>query len=228
MPFKLSPSSLTLFEECPRCFWLHHNKSIKRPQGIFPSLPSGMDRILKQHFDKFMKKGLLPPELCKNKECKNLKLFDDENLLKIWRNNLKGISWTDKEGNILHGAVDNLLVKGERDKKKLIVLDYKTRGYDLKEDTSSKYQKQLDIYCFLLQKNGYHVEDFGFLLFYVPKEVLSSGEVVFDTKLIKMKVDEKRAESLWKKALSLLEGKCPKKDEKCVWCRLIKAESFGA
>ena len=85
-----------------------------------------MDRILKEHFDRFMKKGELPPELQQlNGE---VKLFDDEELLKIWRSNFKGIQWTDKKGNLFHGAIDNLLKKG----KKLIVLDYKTRGFPLK------------------------------------------------------------------------------------------------
>ena len=123
MTFKLSPSSLNLMKECPRCFWLAQHKVWKRPAGIFPSLPSGMDGILKIHFDKFRYKEELPPELCNNGECKNMKLFDDEEKLKIWRSNFKGISFTDKEGNILHGAVDNILQKG----KKLIILDYKTR-----------------------------------------------------------------------------------------------------
>jgi hypothetical protein len=221
--YKLSPSALTLFEECPRCFWLHHNAKIKRPETPFPTLPSGMDRILKQHFDRFMKKNKLPPELCKKEECKGMKLFQDSSLLDIWRNNLKGISWTDEKGNILHGAVDNLLVKG----KKLVVLDYKTRGYPLKEDTCERYQKQLDIYCFLLKKNSYDVENFGFLLFYMPREVLESGEVIFDTELVKMKTEPENGEKLWKKALKLLEGKCPEKDEECVWCKLIEASSFG-
>src|SRR3989344_9310257 len=100
-----------------------------------------MDRILKIHFDSFIGKGI-PPEL----KIKNVKLFDDLKLLEIWRNNFKGISYTDSSGNILRGAVDNILVKG----KKLIVLDYKTRGFPLKEDTAAHYQNQLDIYNFLL------------------------------------------------------------------------------
>ena len=83
MPYKLSPSSLTLFEECKRCFWLHHHGK-KRPETPFPTLPSGMDRILKIHFDKFRDKKKLPPEICKNKECKNLKLFDNSSLLAVW------------------------------------------------------------------------------------------------------------------------------------------------
>lgn len=60
--FKISPSGINLMEECPRCFWLEKHRVWKRPAGIFPSLPSGMDRILKNHFDKFMARGIMPPE----------------------------------------------------------------------------------------------------------------------------------------------------------------------
>ena len=80
MTYKFSPSSLSLLKECPRCFWLAFNKNIKRPNGIFPSLPSGMDRILKIHFDNFMKKGKLPPEL---KDLDGYSLFDNEELCAI-------------------------------------------------------------------------------------------------------------------------------------------------
>jgi hypothetical protein len=173
-----------------------------------------MDSILKIHFDKFRDKGELPPELCTNGECTNLKLFDDKEKLKVWRNNLKGISWQDKEGNILHGAIDNLLIKG----KKLIVLDYKTRGFPCKEDTHEHYQNQLDIYNFLLRKNGYETEDFSFLLFYIPKEVLCTGEVLFDTTLKKMNVDIKHAEDLWEEALIFLNTQCPSSRKSCEWC----------
>jgi len=62
-PLRLSPSTLNLFIDCPRCFWLHINKRIHRPRGIFPSLPSGMDNVIKTYFDKYRKKGELPPEL---------------------------------------------------------------------------------------------------------------------------------------------------------------------
>lgn len=225
MEYKLSPSALSLMEECPRCFWLHHNKDKKRPVGIFPSLPSGMDSILKKHFDKFMKRGILPPEIRKNGECIGCRLFDNEELLNVWRNNLKGISWADEKGNILHGAVDNLLIKGS----KIIVLDYKTRGFPLKEDTAEYYQNQLNIYNFLLRKNRYETEDYSFLLFYIPKEVLETGEVVFNTHLVKMKIDISNAEKLWKKALKILNGPCPKKHseedpKKCAWCELLGEE----
>ena len=212
MAFKLSPSSLNLMNECPRCFWLAQHKVWTRPNGIFPSLPSGMDGILKVHFDKFMRKGLLPPELKDNGDTKGMLLFDDEELLKVWRSNFKGIQWEDKQGNLLRGAVDNVLKKG----KKLIVLDYKTRGFALKEDTHEHYQNQVDIYNFLLRKNKYQTENYAFLLFYHPKEVLETGEVIFNTDLKKMKVNVKNAENIFESAIKLLNSDCP--DKYCDWC----------
>src|SRR3972149_5385822 len=106
MPYKLSPSTLSLFTECPRCFWLQFRKNLIRPAGIFPSLPSGMDAVLKNHFDSFMEKGELPPEL-KMLDDGKLKLFDDKELLALWRSNFKGIQWKDSAGNMLRGAIDN-------------------------------------------------------------------------------------------------------------------------
>lgn len=214
--YKLSPSSLNLMKECSRCFWLDKHGVWKRPQGIFPSLPSGMDGILKTHFDKFRDKGILPPEIASHKHCENMKLFEDVDKMKVWRNNLKGIRWEDKEGNILFGAVDNILVY----QKKLVVLDYKTRGYPLKEDTADHYQNQLDIYNFLLRKNGYETENFALLLFYVPKEVLPMGEFLFNTELVKRTIDIKNAENIFKKALQVLNTDCPEK--RCEWCEFVR------
>ncbi|GIU68489.1 MAG: hypothetical protein KatS3mg001_339 [Candidatus Pacearchaeota archaeon] len=210
--FRLSPASIALMEECPRCFWLEKNKIWKRPETIVASLMNGMDKILKTHFDKFMKRGELPPEIRKHPDTKNLKLFDNEELLRKWRNNLKGISWTDEHGNTLYGAIDNLLVN----KDKLIVLDYKTRGFPLKENTSERYQTQLDIYNLLLRKNGFETEDFSFLLFYIPKEILETGEIIFDSVLVKKKVNPNNAEIIFKKAINLLNSECPSKS--CDWC----------
>src|SRR3989344_5131350 len=220
MTFKLSKSSLSLMKECPRCFWLTQHKKWKRPAGIFPSLPSGMDRILKEHFDRFMEKGELPPELCENGDCDGLKLFDNKELLKDWRNNFRGVRWTDEEGNIFFGAIDNILVK----KEKLIVLDYKTKGFPIKDidEASNYYQNQLNIYNLLLRKNNYETEDYAFLLFYVPKEVTETGEVIFDTELVKREINVNNAEQIFSKALEILNEECPEKG--CEWCEKVENE----
>src|SRR3989338_2910295 len=209
---KLSPSSLNLMLDCPRCFWLHLVKGIKRPSGAFPSLPSGMDKILKEHFDRFMKNGILPPEL---KNLQGYKLFDNEERLKVWRNNFKGISYVEEEsGILLHGAIDNILMKGKR----LVVLDYKTRGFPLKENTHEHYQAQMDIYNFLLRKNGYKTEDYAYLLFYHPNKVLETGEVVFNTDIVKMRTNSKQGEKVFLDAIKVLKGEEPEANENCEYC----------
>ena len=217
--FKLSPSSLGLFLECQRCFWLEKHKAWKRPAGIFPSLPSGMDKILKEHFDRFREKKQLPPELCDNGHCENMQLFgsteNERKLLDLWRNNRKGIQWEDKKGNVLHGAVDDMLKKGS----KLVILDFKTRGFPLKEDTNAMYQYKMDTYSLLLLKNNHQTENYGFLLYYMPSHVTESGEVVFNKELVKLKVDPSVAEKVFNTAIKVLNGDCPSK--KCEWCEGI-------
>src|SRR3989344_4631467 len=152
--FKLSPSAISLMNECHRCFWLTQHKKWKRPEGPFPSLPAGMDKVLKTHFDKFMNKGELPPEIREYGISNGYKLFDDKN--------------------------------------------------------------QMDIYNFLLRKNGYETEDYSYLLFYYPKEVNDFGEVIFYTKLIKIATSSKNGEAIFGKAIRLLLSDCPTKT--CEWC----------
>jgi hypothetical protein len=206
--YKLSPSSLSVLSECPRCFWLSFNGH-PRPSGIFPSLPSGMDKIFKEHFDKYASHGELPPEIDID-----AKPYTGPEL-ETWRNNRKGITWTDSDGNILKGAVDNILVKGD----KLIVLDYKTRGFPLKEDTAAHYQDQLNIYNYLFRKNGLATADYAYLLFYYPNGFTKDGNVIFNKDLVKMKIDIGNAEKLWKKGLKVLSGRIPKASPECEWCK---------
>ena len=160
-----------------------------------------MDRVLKAHFDSFRERKVLPPEL----NGVDAQLFSNTELLDVWRNNRKGIQFNDDKGNLVRGAVDDILQKGSR----LIVLDFKTRGFPVKEDTASHYQLQLDVYNFLLRKAGYETEDYAYLLFYMPKEISKGGEFIFNSELVKMDTSIKNAEQAISKALELLQGKLP-------------------
>ncbi len=219
---KLSPSTISLFMECPRCFWLQFNKNIHRPRGIFPSLPGGMDGVIKKYYDSYRKTGKLPPEI----EGKVTgKLFDDEKLLKSWQSNWEGLTYQDKELDaVLKGVLDDCLVENDL----YIPLDYKTRGYELKEDTSSYYQHQLDMYCFLLVKNGYKAASFAYLVYYYPREVKENGRVEFEVEPKKLDTDIQRAEKLFQDAVACLKGPEPKhhSDSVCEFCNW-GFEAFG-
>ena len=61
MEYKLSPSSLNLLQDCPRCFWLHFNKKIKRPSGFMTRIANKIYSITKIYFNNHRKTGQLPP-----------------------------------------------------------------------------------------------------------------------------------------------------------------------
>lgn len=208
----LSPSSLSLFLECPRCFWLQIIKGKRRPNGIFSSLPSGMDRVIKRYFDNCRKKGIFPDIEIKGK------LFDDMEKLNLWRNNWKGLTYEDeKSGIILKGAIDDLIVT---ENNKFVPVDFKTRGFPLKENTSEYYQHQMDLYCFLLEKNGMETPGYAYLVFYHPVLCRGNGMVFFEVDVVMMETDKDRGKKIFEDAVELLlQGYEPEPNPDCEWCR---------
>jgi hypothetical protein len=212
-PVTLSPSTISLFIECPHCFWLKFNRGIKRPETGFPTLPSGMDGILKRHFDRHRQDRSLPEEL----EGKFVgRLFDDLGKLEIWRSNYKGLRYKDERtGANLMGALDDLFVTNDG---KYAPLDFKTRGYPRKEEIHASYQRQMDIYSFLLEKNSLPPADFAILIFYHPTGVDERHNVIFDPDPVKVAVDRKRGEKLFLDAVACLAGGEPQPSKNCGFC----------
>lgn len=184
----------------------------------FPSLPSGIDRVLKEYYDSYRRDNKLPPELSEL-EKEGVKLYNDYAKLDELRNFRRGMRWKTKKGDVVRGALDDLLEKDG----KLIVLDYKTRGFPLKEDTVGFHKMQLEVYTFLLEKSGFETKDYGYLIFYHPKKVRSSRLVLFETDLVKVGVSVENAEKFVKNALKTLKGRIPKSSEDCKYCNWAKS-----
>lgn len=206
----LSPSSLGLFLDCKRCFWLDKMKKIKRPGGPFPSLPSGMDRVLKEHFDWHRKEGTLPEVL---RDFKG-RLYPDLEKLTAWRNNFKGLRFT-QDGNTFFGAIDDLFITPDG---KYAPLDFKTRGYPLKEDTHEYYRFQMDCYAFLLERNSLPSAGYAILLFYHPLKVNREHHVEFQADPITIKTNPKAAEKVFQAGIKCLNDGQPKAGEECGFC----------
>lgn len=219
---KLSPTTLNLFLNCPHCFWLEKVKGIKRPRGIFPSLPGGMDREIKVHFDNYRSKRILPPELAGG-DFEGVQLFEDQSQLEKWRDWRKGIQYQDKDGSVLTGAFDDLLVKNGM----YIPFDYKTKGSPTSEEDAARYyQNQLDCYALLLRENRFPAAGYGFLLFYSPQSVSENGNVQFHLQPIKIATDSERARTTFWNAVALLKGPKPAMKAQCEYCLwLEKAKS---
>lgn len=210
----LSASSLALFNECPRCFYLQVKEGIRRPQGIPMPLYTKMDLLVKDYFDGFRKNGKLPPQLVGRVDGQ---LLDNQELLKKWRNWRTGLRFEDrKAGATIVSALDDCLVEG----KFFIPLDYKSKG-DIKEDSHIFHQNQLNIYTWLLDENGYPTKDVGYLVFFAPLKIQNDSLIKFDIIPKKIETSKKNARELFYKAVSLLNGPIPEKHENCDYCRWL-------
>ena len=214
---RLSPSQLNLFRECSRCFWLHHNQNIQRPRGIFPSLPGGMDGVIKVYFDRYRELGKLPPEI--DGQVDGV-LLPDTAVMNKWRNWRTGLNYVDEKLDAtLIGALDDCLVHDG----KYIPLDYKTRGYDPKEGGEIFYQLQLDTYCFLLEVNDFPQPSYAYLVYYVPKEVNEDGMVRFEITPKKVTTDSEHALTVFQNAVATLRGPMPESHGNCEYCAWLIA-----
>jgi len=204
-PIKLSPNSINLYYECPLCFYLEKKMFIKRPQPYPYALNMAVDVLLKEEFDKYRKKKELHPLLV----AYNIpaKLFSNQKLLNEWRNNLKGIRYYDAELDAtLFGAPDDIL---EFSDGKLAPLDYKSTGSKVSK-VYDRFQLQMDIYTFLLEKNGYQTIRKGCLAFYiVDKENGFDGKLPFRKEIHIIDTNPDYVSEVFKEAVNFLRGPMP-------------------
>lgn len=214
---KLSPSALSILKDCPRCFWLDKVRYIKRPRGIFPSLPGGMDLVIKKYFDIYRKKNELPQELEGKIEGK---LFTDIKTLEKWRSwRTTDLYYEDtKTGAVLSGALDDCLTLNGT----YIPLDYKTRGSGLKSDPAIYYQTQLDSYSLMLESKGFKSAGFAYLLYYWPEEVRENGMVRFAVEPFKIQTDTSSVKKIIADAVKILGGDIPEPSPQCEYCSFAK------
>lgn len=158
-PLKVSRSKIELFLECPRCFWLDVRKGIKRPSGPPFTLNTAVDTLLKKEFDRYRGSGENHPLLLQY-------AIDAHPVahpgLDDWRKNMVGVRYLDAERNLLlYGAIDDLWRNAAEE---YIVADYKATAVNgeiaaLDKAHHQAYKRQMEIYQWLLRKNGLRVSD---------------------------------------------------------------------
>lgn len=156
---KLSRSKLELFIDCPKCFWLDLTKGIKRPSGPPFTLNNAVDFLLKEEFDVHRANGTRHPVMEKH----NIDAlpFQHEKMSQ-WRHNFTGVQFEHKPtGFLVYGAVDDLWIDPDG---KISVVDYKATGAKAHQIYDS-YRRQMEIYQWLLAKNGLDVSPIGYFVF---------------------------------------------------------------
>ena len=224
---KLSASKLGVFKNCARCFWFQEVQGIKLPRGIFPSLPGGVDRVLKAWFDTWRNNGKFPPEV-------NLEgsPYKNQTELNGWRNWRSGLTASLGNNLLVIGAIDDLHV--DKLNGFFSPLDYKSRGSTPNEGDSEKYYgHQMDVYALLLEANGMQTTGKAYLIYYWPVEVFNlegtgrSAKFAFDCEVVTIGADPKKAKVMATNALDCINSALPPPPtpecEQCVYVEQIVA-----
>ena len=203
---KLSPSSLNLFLECPRCFWLYVNKGIKRPGGPVATITTGLDRVIKEYLSQYRAKNILPPFLEGKIQGKLMVDFPKRGWLE----------YIDKKASAkLGGYLDECI---EFEDKHYAVLDHKTRG-TAPENVHKAYQFQMDAYTLLLEENNFPTRKIAYLVYYIPKKIISGADFQFEVLIKEIPTDTKRANDVFQKAIECLNSSIPSIKKDCGFCQ---------
>jgi len=209
----LSASSLNLLCECPRCFWLYVNKKIERPRIPVATITTGLDRVIKDYFNLYRVKNLLPPFL-EGKFKANLARSLPKNGY---------LEYADlKEDAKLGGYLDDCL---EFFDHHYAALDHKTRGL-APDEIHRSYQLQMDVYTFLLEENGFPTHRIAYIVYYIPKMINADSSFNFDILLKEIKTDPAMAKKVFYDAIKILKGPIPDLNESCEFCKWIKTKDI--
>ena len=186
-PFKISRAKIEDFIRCPRCFVLDSKHGVKRPQSIPFTLNNAVDSLLKKEFDLYRATAEVPPIVAA--AGLDLVPFSHPELDK-WRANFTGIRYTTPDGRFLiTGAVDDIWVDR---KGVLTVVDYKATGRAEAVKVLGEggfynsYRRQLEVYQWLLRKNGFEVSDTAYWLYTTATQKQDGfhNELKFESNLV--------------------------------------------
>lgn len=164
--WRLSRSKIELFVECPRCFYLDNKLGTARPRGPAFTLNLAVDTLLKKEFDAH-RAAQTPHPLMEQYKIDAVPFAHKH--INTWRENFEGVEYVhEPTGFTISGAVDDIWVNPAGE---LIVVDYKATSkagtITTLADSSwnEQYQRQMGVYQWLLEKNGFSVSPTGYFVY---------------------------------------------------------------
>lgn len=224
--WKLSRSKIDLFLECPRCFYLDNKLGVKRVPPFPFAINSAIDFLLKQEFDGYRAKGEQHP-LQKEYGIDAKPVAHAE--LDEWRRNFGGIRFDHPEtGFTITGAIDDLWINKNGE---YIVVDYKATAKeeavkDLDKEWQDGYKRQMEVYQWLLRRNGLPVSNTGYFVYCTGKmdRKAFDKKIEFDVNLIEYKGNDSWIEKTLIAIKTCLDDKrIPAYSKTCDHCQYIQA-----
>jgi hypothetical protein len=227
LKWTLSRSKIDLFLNCQRCFYIDNKLGTARPPGFPFNLNSAVDALLKKELDTHRANGTRHP-LAEAYKLDAKPLAHEK--MDEWRNALsQGVKYVHPETGItVRGGVDDIWVNSEGE---LIVIDYKATSKDatiesLDEEWHIGYKRQLEVYQWLLRKNGFKVSDTGYWFYANATKDRDAfdGRLDFELTLVPYKGDDSWVDETIVSIKYCLESDdIPPSSEDCDYCRYREA-----
>lgn len=211
----LSHSTIESMKLCKRCFWLRVNKNIRQPEGIQSRLANRFDIVIKQYFDGYREKDILPPIIDSKIKGKLQKVFKEAYFTKI------------NESYGFMGKLDECIVNDGL----YVPVDFKTTSSDpalfdspqlepKKTGLLNIYKNQIEEYIFLMERNRLTTGKFGYLIFFYPDfsdEIHNGFPMQVEIKKVE-NVNSEAALDRINKAIQVLDGPMPSSSPDCNFC----------
>ncbi len=225
-PFKISRSKIDRYVECPRCFYIDRRLGTDRPPGFPFNINSAVDSLLKTEFDAHRAAGTRHP-LQSSYGLDAVPASHPE--IDAWRENFKGVQYHHRPTNlIITGAIDDLWI----DKTgKYIVVDYKATAKkepvtSMEAAWMSGYKRQMEIYQWLLRRNGLDVAETGYFVYCTGRRDAEAfdARIDFDIHLIPYEGDDSWVEqTILDLHACLNQDEVPDSGGDCDYCAYVTA-----
>lgn len=222
--FKVSRSKIDDFLNCPRCFWLDRRLKITKPDTPPFQINKAVDELLKKEFDSYRTKAQPHPLMLDN-QIKAIPYAHEK--LNDWRENFVGVQYLHEPTNLLiFGAVDDLWINEDGE---VIVVDYKATAKKSEVSLSAPwqiaYKRQMEVYQWLLRRNGLTVNSTGYFVYCNGRLDLEAfnSKVEFRIKVIPYTGDDSWIEPTLLDIKACLESdEMPAPGVECDYCRYAR------
>lgn len=226
---RLSRSKIELFTSCQCCFYLDRKLGVREPSSFPLTLNLAVDDLLKREFDSYREKQAPHPIFLEHGL--DLVPFKHEKIDR-WRDALHPelVHYVEEYGFLVSGGLDDVWVDSYGC---LYVVDYKATSkkgeVSLDGDLGEKYKRQVEVYQWLLRKQGFTVSDTAYFLYCNADKQRPefAGRLEFSTKLLPLVGDTQWIEpALAQMHALLLSPTPPAPADDCKLCQyFIKRDS---
>jgi CRISPR/Cas system-associated exonuclease Cas4 (RecB family) len=190
------------------------------------SLNTAVDTLLKKEFDLLRKDGEAHP-LMKKYGIDAVPVYHEQ--LDQWRDNFKGVQYLHEQTNlIITGAIDDLW---KNPAGEYIIVDYKATSKNeeinaLDKDWHDGYKRQMEVYQWLVRRNGLKVSNTGYFVYCNGNTDLDKfdGKLEFDLTLIAYEGNDSWVEDKIREIHTCLQQEqVPSASGTCDFCRYREA-----